>query len=567
MTAITLNLVQGTPEWCAFRATSFGASEAPAMMGKSKYQTRPDLLKQKHSGITPEIDAAMQRRFDAGHEAEVGGRKMAEAIIGEPLSPVVLSEDINGLKVSASLDGINFDGDILFEHKLFNADLAASIRTGTLPEMYTIQMDQQLLIADAAKCLFMCSDGTEENCAWMWYETTNKKTDAVVAGWRQFGYDLAHYTPPEVEVKPQAEAIKALPAVFVQATGMVTASNLAEFKEAATTFIAAIKTELVSDDDFANAEATVKFCKEAEGNLEATKASVLAQMSTVDEVVRTIDHISAQLRDKRLMLDKLVKSEKDARKEAIVLKARADFNDHYIALEAEINPIRLNFLNPDFPGAMKGLKKLSAMQEAVDTALRDGKYAAEQVAKDVRAKLAWIKTAYVGYELLFHDLQSLVGKPMDDMQLAVTSRIEGQKRAEEAKLEAQRASMQAEEERKATAKAQAEAEAILAAERAKQAAEDAKEREAAAIEERRKAAQLAEAAKDQRGKTPVRESEPAIIQGQDQVADRQNTTPSKRFRPTRRQMIESVANSWDVHPSEAEIWLRDEFCSENRMAA
>jgi len=183
---------------------------------------------------------------------------------------------------------------------------------------------------------------------------------------------------------------------------------LAEFKEAATLFIAAIKTELVSDQDFADAESTVKFCKEAETNLEATKASVLAQMSTVDEVVRTLDHIKKQLADKRLMLDKLVKSEKESRKEAIVMKARADFNQHFSALEDEIKPIRLIAQHPDFPGAMKGLKKLSAMQEAVDTVLRDGKFAADAVAKDVRAKLSWFNDEAKGYETLFPDLQQII---------------------------------------------------------------------------------------------------------------------------------------------------------------
>ena len=41
---------------------------------------------------------------------------------------------------------------------------------------------------------------------------------------------------------------------------------------------------------------------------------------------------------------------------------------------------------------MKGLKKLSAMQEATDTMLRDGKMLADATAKDVRHKLANMET-------------------------------------------------------------------------------------------------------------------------------------------------------------------------------
>lgn len=40
---ITLNLVQGTEEWKETRLQNFGASEAPAMMGDSKYMSRNEL--------------------------------------------------------------------------------------------------------------------------------------------------------------------------------------------------------------------------------------------------------------------------------------------------------------------------------------------------------------------------------------------------------------------------------------------------------------------------------------------------------------------------------------------
>ena len=42
---ITHDCQQGSPEWHALRAKHFTASEAPAMLGVSKHQTRADLLK------------------------------------------------------------------------------------------------------------------------------------------------------------------------------------------------------------------------------------------------------------------------------------------------------------------------------------------------------------------------------------------------------------------------------------------------------------------------------------------------------------------------------------------
>ena len=71
------NLIQGSPEWHAHRANHFNASDAPAMMGCSPYKTRTQLLHEKHTGVTPEVDAATQRRFDAGHAAEAAARPCA----------------------------------------------------------------------------------------------------------------------------------------------------------------------------------------------------------------------------------------------------------------------------------------------------------------------------------------------------------------------------------------------------------------------------------------------------------------------------------------------------------
>ena len=49
------DVVQGSHEWGALRASCFTASEAPAMAGVSKYQSRSDLLKMKYTGEVPDL--------------------------------------------------------------------------------------------------------------------------------------------------------------------------------------------------------------------------------------------------------------------------------------------------------------------------------------------------------------------------------------------------------------------------------------------------------------------------------------------------------------------------------
>ncbi|MCK5639641.1 MAG: YqaJ viral recombinase family protein, partial [Gammaproteobacteria bacterium] len=75
-------LEQGTDEWHQFRLDHFGASEAAAMLGKSKFISRIDLLTMKHTGIAKEYNDWFQKKIlDKGHEIEAKGRKIMEGML------------------------------------------------------------------------------------------------------------------------------------------------------------------------------------------------------------------------------------------------------------------------------------------------------------------------------------------------------------------------------------------------------------------------------------------------------------------------------------------------------
>jgi predicted phage-related endonuclease len=67
-----VSLSQGSPEWLAHRAQHFNASDAPAMLGCSPYKSRRQLLREVKTGLTPEVDAAAQKRFNNGHRRSRG---------------------------------------------------------------------------------------------------------------------------------------------------------------------------------------------------------------------------------------------------------------------------------------------------------------------------------------------------------------------------------------------------------------------------------------------------------------------------------------------------------------
>lgn len=452
------NLIQGSPEWLAYRAQHFNASDAPAMMGVSPYKTRAELLRELHTGMAADVDAATQRIFDAGHRFEALARPIAENIIGQDLYPVVGSEG----RLSASFDGLTMDERTAFEHKSLNDDLRAAFadmqtiapehrETASgrcLPMVYRVQMEQQLHVSGAERCLFMASrwadDGTLLEELHCWYYPNLKLREQILAGWEQFAKDLAAYVPPAVAAPaPVAKRPDSLPALRVEVSGQVTASNLAEFRETALTTIRSINTELRNDQDFADAEAAVKWCAEVESRLAAAKEHALSQTASIDELFKAIDDISAEARKRRLALDKLVTQRKAEIRDGVVLVAKQELAAHIAELEAEVKPAKLMLAPVDFAAAIKGKRTLASLQDAVDTALAQAKIAADAQARGIRGRLALYRERAEGFEFLFADLGAIVHKADDDFEALVDSRIAKHQADEQARREAAAAAAQA----------------------------------------------------------------------------------------------------------------------------
>ena len=459
---ITHTVRQGTDDWHALRANHFTASEAPAMAGVSKYQSRAELLKQKYSGEIPEVTPAQQRLFDKGHAAEAAARPLAEEIIEEELYPITGTSEEHP-HLLASLDGCTMLEDVIFEHKLWNAELAAAVNLEELPEHYLVQMDQQLLVSGADKCLFMCSDGTRENAVWCWHYPDEERFQRLLTGWQQFRQDLADYQPQAQQVAAQGEAPEALPALKIDLTGMVKASNLPQFKAQAMAMIKGIKTTLATDQDFADASETVKFLQKGEKQLEASKQAALEQTASIAELFSTIDELRETMRQKRLHLDKLVKAEKENRRLEIQQKAEADYQAW---LETLDNPIPLaSVLN--VAAAMKGKKTLSSLQAAADDEVARAKVEGKQEAHRLADNKALIEKHQGDYAFLFSDWRDLIQRDAEFIKLQVENRIAHHQQEEQKKLDAERERIRQEEEAKA--RQQAEAAQQQDAERAQQA--------------------------------------------------------------------------------------------------
>lgn len=429
-------LIQGTPEWHAFRARHNNASEAAAIFGQHKYMSRTELLDLKAGGPEKEVNSFQQEAFDRGHATEALARPLVVDLIGEDLFPVVGTDDDDWL--SASFDGITMGDDILFEHKLLNQDLVAQVEAGQLEPHYYWQLEQQLLISGAEKAIFVCSDGTKENFHWMEYRPVAGRAEALVAAWKQFDQDLSSHVISAPTATVVGRAPDELPALRIEVTGMVTASNLDAFKANALTVFKGINRELSTDADFADAEKTVKWCAGIEDKLKAAKEHALSQTESIDLLFKAIDGISAEARATRLELEKLVKARKDAVRLEIQQAAQQSLFDHMAGLNKRLGgKVTMPSYVADFAGAMKGKKTVASLKDACDTLLAQAKIETSAAADEITENLATLSEHGANYQFLFNDLQQIVRKPADDFALLVKSRISDHEQKEKVRIEAE----------------------------------------------------------------------------------------------------------------------------------
>ncbi|OYQ41063.1 hypothetical protein CHU94_08100 [Rhodoferax sp. TH121] len=430
----THDLIQGSPEWLAYRANHFNASDAPAMLGCSPYKTRSQLLHELATGQVVEVDYSTQQRFNEGHRIEALARPLAEKIIGEDLYPVVGSEG----KYSASFDGLTMAEDTGFEHKTLNDELRAAMRDEgngwDLPLQYQVQMEQQLMVSGAERILFMATkwDGNnlleQRKC---WYASDPKLRAKIVAGWEQFAQDLSAYQAPEVIVPPVAAPQMGLPAVSITVNGSIAlVDNLDKFGAALTAYVERINKKPETDQDFADLEATVKTLKTAEEALDAAEAGALAQTDSIDTMRKTVALYRDTARTNRLLVEKLVKAEKENRRTAIVGDAVAELVTHVRKLNERLGQPFMPTITADFQGVIKGLKSLDSMKDKVATELARAKIEANATADRIQANMQ--KLVAVGDKVTFPDAAALVLKAPDDLAAVIALRVaEADRKAEE----------------------------------------------------------------------------------------------------------------------------------------
>lgn len=213
-----VDINQGTALWKAWRKSKLTGSNAPAMMGESPYTKREDLLTTWTTGYSKPVGAKVQARFDKGHRAEENARPIvAELMAAVEKTPITLEAqccemeesdfpegtpaatlEILKDKLACSLDGMTEDGSIIFEHKLWNKKLAQAIDDQQLPQYIVWQLEHNLMVSGAKRCIFVTSDGTAAQMKALEYHANPLAQAALLEGWVKFLKDAETHEPVEI---------------------------------------------------------------------------------------------------------------------------------------------------------------------------------------------------------------------------------------------------------------------------------------------------------------------------------------------------------------------------------
>lgn len=190
MSAQIIPLVQGSAEWLAHRRQLRNASETPAVLGASPWQTPYQLWLVKTGRAEVEATEVMRR----GTALEPAARHAYEIETGNVMQPLVLQEG----HYSASLDGMTLGGDLILEIKAPYKGQASSlwqaVEGGEVPLHYRLQVQHQLMVSGAGMGHLWVFDGQRG----LLREIAPCRADfeAIRAGWEAFAPFLATDTPP-----------------------------------------------------------------------------------------------------------------------------------------------------------------------------------------------------------------------------------------------------------------------------------------------------------------------------------------------------------------------------------
>jgi len=217
----------------------------------------------------------------------------------------------------------------------------------------------------------------------------------------------------------------------------VLACNIKDFKAQAEKFLSTITSTFETDEDFGKAKEEVKLLKEVEDR--TREAIKNAHQGDIQELIEQAEEIAEQFRQKRLFLDKTVKTREVEIKTEIVSKALNEAirsmsgyeNDVAIALSCKFSR---NAIKSRLEEATKRRSTIATLEKAVNA---EKTLIISEISSEGARIAERRKMIPIHYEHLFKDWQSLISGEQDLAPIISERIAEEEKREAEAQAKAQ----------------------------------------------------------------------------------------------------------------------------------
>ena len=225
-------------------------------------------------------------------------------------------------------------------------------------------------------------------------------------------------------------------ALAVVVEGKVLSSNLPEFRDAVKRYVGEINRDLITDDQFVQAQQDVKTLQSMEDAIKGAKEKALRDAEQLHALFSQLDDIGEIPREARLSLSRLIESKKESIKAQMI----ADALNKLICAPH----LRLRNFKSVVENSIKGKRTLESMEKALDIIV-GSLNSAMAASKAVIAE--WEKV----HEETVPDADTLMLEQAEAVRLKLQARTQARIEAQEKK----RLSDEAEKERQARLKAEA----------------------------------------------------------------------------------------------------------------
>jgi putative phage-type endonuclease len=185
---ILKDMIQGSPEWHALRKIKITATDAPIIMGVSKWKTKRQLYNEK---ISQEDNSFVTERMQRGIDLEPLARDLFTLKTGIVVEPAIIVQDWT----MASLDGLSSCGEHILEIKCPGETDHNIALNAKIPDHYYPQVQHQIYVSNLEFLNYFSFDGLDGVIVKV--ERDDKYIEKMIEEEKKFYDCIINRTPPE----------------------------------------------------------------------------------------------------------------------------------------------------------------------------------------------------------------------------------------------------------------------------------------------------------------------------------------------------------------------------------